>query len=277
MEQSLSIERILKELYHISGFRICIYDTNFHEIAAYPHELGCFCGLIQKHPEGMRLCVEHDTMAFGRVREQEKLHIYKCHFGLYEAVAPLYSFGALTGYLMMGQTLEAGPDAGRMPYEKALPLVSDPAALEEAISRIPVRGQSTIDSLVTIMEVCAQYITVSNRMNLSKNELVSEVHRYIEKHYDQKLTIDDLCRQFFCSRASLTRKFRETYHISIHDHICKVRLENGCRLLRTTTLSIGEIAFSCGYGDQNYFTRAFCRTYGMTPMQYRKKETLSPI
>lgn len=48
MEQSLSIERILKELYHISGFRICIYDTNFHEIAAYPHELGCFCGLIDQ-------------------------------------------------------------------------------------------------------------------------------------------------------------------------------------------------------------------------------------
>ena len=75
-------------------------------------------------------------------------------------------------------------------------------------------------------------------------------------------------------RQSLTRKFRETYHISIHDYICQVRLENGCRLLRGTSLSIGEIAFSCGYGDQNYFTRAFCRTYGMTPMQYRKKETI---
>ena len=65
-----------------------------------------------------------------------------------------------------------------------------------------------------------------------------------------------------------------TNHISIHDYICQVRLENGCRLLRGTSLSIGEIAFSCGYGDQNYFTRAFCRTYGMTPMQYRKKETI---
>ena len=156
MEQSLSIERILKELYHISGFRISIYDTNFREIAAYPRELGCFCGLIQKHPEGKRLCVEHDTMAFGRVREQEKLHIYKCHFGLYEAVAPLYSFGTLTGYLMMGQTLEAGPDADRTPYEMALPLVTDANALEEAIAGIPVREQGTIDSLVTIMEVCAR-------------------------------------------------------------------------------------------------------------------------
>ena len=137
MEQSLSIERILKELYHISGFRISIYDTNFREIAAYPHELGRFCQVIQKHPEGKRLCVEHDTMAFGRVREQEKLHIYKCHFGLFEAVAPLYSFGTLTGYLMMGQTLEAGPEADKTPYEMALPLVSDTDVLKEAVARIP--------------------------------------------------------------------------------------------------------------------------------------------
>ena len=103
------------------------------------------------------------------------------------------------------------------------------------------------------MEVCAQYITLSNRMNLSKNELVSEVHSYIQKHYDQKLTIDDLCRQFFCSRASLTRKFRETYHISIHDYICQVRLENGCRLLRGTSLSIGEIAFLRLWGPKLFY------------------------
>ena len=174
-------------------------------------------------------------------------------FRTYEACCPLYSFGTLTGYLMMGQTLEAGPDADRTPYEMALPLVTDANALEEAIAGIPVREQGTIDSLVTIMEVCAQYITLSNRMNLSKNELVSEVHSYIQKHYDQKLTIDDLCRQFFCSRASLTRKFRETYHISIHDYICQVRLENGCRLLRGTSLSIGEIAFLRLWGPKLFY------------------------
>ena len=34
MEQTISIEKILKELYHISGFRISVYDTYFQEIAA---------------------------------------------------------------------------------------------------------------------------------------------------------------------------------------------------------------------------------------------------
>ena len=47
MEQSLSIERILKELYHISGFRISIYDTNFREIAAYPSRTWMF---LRIHP-----------------------------------------------------------------------------------------------------------------------------------------------------------------------------------------------------------------------------------
>ena len=269
MEESLSIEKILKELYSISGFRISIYDTDFHEIAAYPHKLGCFCSLIQKHPYGRHLCVEQDTIAFSRVREQEKLHIYKCHFGLFEAVAPLYSFGILTGYLMMGQTLEAD-DSWQIPYERALPLVSDRDALLSAVDRIPVRERETINSLVTLMEVCAQYITLSNRMKLSDKETVHEVHTYIKEHFSQKITLDHLCSQFFCSRASLTRKFREKYHLSIHDYLCQVRLENGCRLLKTTTMSVGEVAYACGYNDQNYFTRAFSGKYGVTPMQYRK-------
>ena len=51
MEQTISIEKILKELYHISGFRISVYDTYFQEIAAFPKELGCLCSLIQKQPK----------------------------------------------------------------------------------------------------------------------------------------------------------------------------------------------------------------------------------
>lgn len=36
MEQTISIEKILKELYHISGFRISVYDTYFQEILCFP-------------------------------------------------------------------------------------------------------------------------------------------------------------------------------------------------------------------------------------------------
>ena len=48
MTKDISIERILKELYQISGYRISIYDTFFNEIAAYPQNLGCLCSLFQQ-------------------------------------------------------------------------------------------------------------------------------------------------------------------------------------------------------------------------------------
>ena len=121
MEQTISIEKILKELYHISGFRISVYDTYFQEIAAFPKELGCLCSLIQENPEGRKHCVEQDIMAFRKVQDEKRLHIYKCYLGLYEAVAPLYSFGTLTGYLMMGQTINKGKEAAKETFKKALP------------------------------------------------------------------------------------------------------------------------------------------------------------
>lgn len=273
MEQTISIEKILKELYHISGFRISVYDTYFQEIAAFPKELGCLCSLIQENPKGRKQCVEQDIMAFRKVQDEKRLHIYKCHLGLYEAVAPLYSFGTLTGYLMMGQTMDKGKEAARQTFKKALPYMEEDEydLLKDAIAQIPVSDRQTIDSLVTIMEICAQYITLTNRMQLTKKELVSEVHSYIEERYGQHITINNLCSQFFCSRSSLTRKFKETYGISIHTHISEVRIRNSCHLLESSDLSIGEIAFRCGYNDQNYFTRAFYKSKKMTPRDYRKK------
>ena len=173
----------------------------------------------------------------------------------------------------MGQTINKGKEAAKETFKKALPYIKkdDYELLQDTIAQIPVSDRQTIDSLVTIMEICAQYITLTNRMQLTKKELVSEVHSYIEERYGQHITIDNLCSQFFCSRSSLTRKFKETYGISIHTHISQVRLKNSRRLLESSDLSIGEIAFHCGYNDQNYFTRAFYKAQKMTPRDYRKK------
>ena len=150
MEQTISIEKILKELYHISGFRISVYDTYFQEIAAFPKELGCLCSLIQENPKGRKHCVEQDIMAFRKVQDEKRLHIYKCHLGLYEAVAPLYSFGTLTGYLMMGQTINKGKEAAKETFKKALPYMKkdDYELLQDTIAQIPVSDRQTIDSLV---------------------------------------------------------------------------------------------------------------------------------
>ena len=68
-------------------------------------------------------------MAFRKVQDEKRLHIYKCYLGLYEAVAPLYSFGTLTGYLMMGQTINKGKEAAKE-------ITSRGVTLEEYVSTL---------------------------------------------------------------------------------------------------------------------------------------------
>ncbi len=50
----------------------------------------------------------------------------------------------------------------------------------------------------------------------------------------------------------------------------RVMLE-AARLLRYTDLTVGEVAFRVGFGDQLYFSRAFKRHYGEAPMSYRAR------
>ena len=48
MTEQIELITVLKELHNISGFRISVYDTSFHEICAYPNELSGFCKYVQE-------------------------------------------------------------------------------------------------------------------------------------------------------------------------------------------------------------------------------------
>ena len=97
------IVSVLYDLYKITGFRMSLHDVNFVEIAAYPPEKLKICAAIHSVPGELEKCTLCDKEAFRKVHENKETVIYKCRFGLTEAVSPLYNFGILTGYLMMGQ------------------------------------------------------------------------------------------------------------------------------------------------------------------------------
>lgn len=270
MEHPIELADVLKELHNISGFRISVHDTDFREIAAYPNELGPFCKLLQQNQEARKICVANDLAAFTKLQESKQVYVYHCKFGLYEAVAPLYNFGTLAGYLMMGQCLDTLSDSPRAVYESASPYVPDKQRLLDAISQVPARTKSQILSCINIMDICAEYITLSHRFVLSKTNLAHDIKIFLTTHYVEKLSIDLLCRHFFCSRGTLLGTFKKKYGVTINQYLTQIRIETATNLLRMTDKPIHEIATLCGFTDQNYFSKVFLHVMHQTPSQYRK-------
>ena len=99
------LEKLLKDLYKISGLNMSIFDLNQNLLASYPHKKSKFCNELEKNNNAFQHCIDCDYKAMEHVKETGELYIYKCHFGLNEAIMPLYSYGSLTGYLMMGQEM----------------------------------------------------------------------------------------------------------------------------------------------------------------------------
>lgn len=269
MGQMAELQDILRKLHMVSGFRMSLYDADGRQLYVYPKELNPFCSLIQKDVEALSCCHRFDREAFEQVRRTGEVYIYRCHCDLYEAVAPLYDFGVLSGYLMMGQVLDTSRTSRQEVIQKAEKYGTDRDDLTEAARQIPYRTKEQIRSCISIMEMCAGYLSLSNYLRADRKELSENVKAYIDRHYREPLTLDFLCREFYCSRATLTSSFRRMYGQSIVEYLTQVRLEVGMDLLIRTDRTIGEIAERCGYPDQNYFCRLFKKRYGKAPSKVR--------
>ena len=270
MNQLISLEMVLKELHNVSGFRISVHDIHHKEIASYPKALARFCSMMQQDEQVYRTCVKNDSAAFEQVKKYGQPYIYRCQFGLYEAVAPLYYSGILSGYLMMGQALDTSLYTKEEVYRLSSQYISHTDALKEAIENIPASTKDKIASCINIMSICAEYITLSNRFKVSTKNLAQDVKTYIQENYDKKITLDRLCKQFYCSKATLTHSFKETYGETISHFLLRIRLEKAEQLLSVSDMKVGEIAQRCGFSDQNYFCKVFIKAFGITPNAYKK-------
>lgn len=269
MEKYLEIAEVLRDLHNISGFRISLFDKEFNELAAYPLEQSPFCKLIKDNEKTMHACKESDCIAFQKVSETRQPYLHQCKFGLYDAVAPLYRFGELAGYLMMGQTIDSLSSSREFVYNTTVKYFDDKQSLKDVVSKIHIRGKENILSCLTIMTICAEYIALTNRLNIGAGDLAKRIKQYIDQNFSQKLSIDMLSSHFFCSRATLMNTFKRKYQKTINNYITEVRIAHALTLLSHSTMPIFEVAIECGYQDQNYFSKAFQKAKSCTPTAYR--------
>jgi len=105
-----------------------------------------------------------------------------------------------------------------------------------------------------------------------REERITRVITYIESNLSKRLSLCDLAVVAHLSISRLCHVFRLEIGVPPVRYVRAQRLAQASRLLRSSSLSIEEIAFACGFSDVSHFVRDFKRAYGARPSQYRHCE-----
>ncbi len=112
---------------------------------------------------------------------------------------------------------------------------------------------------------------------LTSTELTDQIRikqmiGFIQEHFQEKLTLDDIAAQANISRNSCLSCFKRVLGMSPMEYVIGQRLERALHLLDSAELSVAEISDFCGFGDPSYFGKAFRKRTGLTPSQYRERK-----
>lgn len=110
----------------------------------------------------------------------------------------------------------------------------------------------------------------SVRLENQRIESIKTVLAYINRHYPEKLYIQDLSALVNMNEQYFCRFFKKAVGKPPIDYINDYRLNKVIRLLETTDQPVTEISLDCGFNNMGNFQRLFKRKTGTTPLQYRK-------
>ena len=101
-------------------------------------------------------------------------------------------------------------------------------------------------------------------------EKIKRILTYIDEHYAEAITIEEIANFCFYSPSYFMKFFKEHMGVGFIHYLNDYRLEMAAKKLLTTTDNILNVAASSGFDNLSYFNRSFKKKYGITPGQYRK-------
>ncbi|WP_070000418.1 AraC family transcriptional regulator [Cellulosilyticum sp. I15G10I2] len=107
-----------------------------------------------------------------------------------------------------------------------------------------------------------------------KYHTLKKIMGYIYQNYDKKIKLTDIGASVSFTPQYLCKFFKEMTDTSIAVYINHYRIEAASALLKTSTLSITDIALECGFDNLSYFNRVFKKQMECTPTVFRLRHTL---
>lgn len=97
------------------------------------------------------------------------------------------------------------------------------------------------------------------------------ITQYIDLHYMENMYLEDISAVMETTPKYFSNYFKKTFGVNYVEYLNKVRLSHARRMLKESTLSIGEIGSKTGYLNSSTFTTTFKKYYGISPSEYRRQ------
>ena len=156
---------------------------------------------------------------------------------------------------------------------------SDPELKKmQLLNRPTLGGEQLIKNLLEILLInIMRDETESEHTNtqfLFKEELdgyvAKRILEFLNERLYQRIKIDDLCETLNYNKSYLFRQFKTATGRTIMQYFTDLKIEESKKLLRSTDLSVSEIAYKLSFDSPNYFSKTFKKKTQYTPLQYKK-------
>lgn len=173
-----------------------------------------------------------------------------------------------------GQGLRAKFHDGILPFtligSKETAAIFEPLYAQSRALRLPYCKLKVQELLLFLWSIEGEKAAHIDQYTLAQTERIKAIHALLTEDLSKRYTIETLAKRFAINTSTLKATFKAVYGLPIAAYMKNYRVQRAKILLRTTALSIAEIAAQVGYESQSKFTQAFKALEATTPMAYRK-------
>ncbi len=263
---------LLYDFYNVTGLTISIWDSNFNQLAFQPSDMPTFCKLIKSTTAGNHRCFLSDKKICTRSLVTNEAQTHICHAGLVDTAIPIKFHNETLGYMMFGQ---ARPDEDESTVKKRIKRLSAELKLDETTLHLSHKKlkdyqPDLVKSAANILKMATRYLWLADMIKIDNDDLAVKLEEYISANLEQKISIEDLCRNFSISKNKLYSFVKDRFNMTIGNYILKIRIDRAKNLLTTTDMPIYELCCKVGIPEYNYFSKIFKQQAGIPPLKYRK-------
>jgi transcriptional regulator GlxA family with amidase domain len=104
-----------------------------------------------------------------------------------------------------------------------------------------------------------------------EDESIRQAQVFIEKNFQEKITVDQLADMLALGRRNLERRFKKATSNTVVEYIQRVKIEAAKQSLESSRENVNEVMYSVGYADPKAFRMTFKKITGLSPVEYRNK------